>query len=99
MTATTGVSPKPKQEAPGNYDTTDKVMAMALLMAGHRPIKIEQDRDSQLVYIFDGEEVADTVDSLRRGKGSEMMFSYAAYWSAEMTWQMNLRHTSRRRGK
>jgi hypothetical protein len=97
MSSPAGVAPKPK--APGDYDTSDKVMAMALLMAGFRPVKIDQDRDNQLIYVFDGEQVADTVDRLRRNHGSEMTFTYADYWSAEMTWQMNLRHTSRRRGK
>ena len=81
------------------YDTTDKVMVLALLMAGFKPVNIEKDRDSQLVYVFDQREVEETVDKLRYGHGKDMTFTYGDYWAAEVTWQMNLRHNSRRRGK
>lgn len=79
------------------YETSDKVMVIALLMAGHRPTEIREDKDSQLVYVFDDAAVKTDVDRLRLGHGEDMTFTYGNYWAAEATWQMNLRHSSRRR--
>ena len=79
------------------YETNDKVMVMVLLMAGFRPLEIKESRDNQLIYLFDDKTVKETVDKIRLGNGGEMTFMYKDYWAAEMTWQMNLRHNSRRR--
>jgi len=78
----------------GEYQTTDQLMVEVLTMAGFDYLSVLPDNHGQLVYTFETSRVWTTVEQILSGKANEMTFSYADWWKAKLTWQMNLRHLS-----
>ena len=78
------------------YSTTDQNMILALLMFGHRPVKIDPDMRQQLTYHFMKDEVWKTVQGILTNS-CEKRFALSDLWEAQNIWTMNLRHYSQRR--
>lgn len=85
---------KPKGES---YDTSDQMMCEVLLMAGHQATSVTPGGDGQLIYSFKVDEVWPIIEDILTGKADEMQFTFANWWKARITWQMNLRHLSQSR--
>lgn len=85
---------KPKSEL---YETTDEMMCEVLMMAGHNARSVLRNEEGFLVYAFDVGEVWPTVEAILTGAADKLTFSYMQWWKARITWQMNLRHSSRSR--
>lgn len=79
------------------YNTTDQMMVEVLLMAGHSAVSVRQGEDGHLVYNFKVEEIWTTLEGILTGKAGDMKFTYADWWKAKVTWQMNLRHLGQTR--
>ena len=82
-----------------NFETSDQMMCEVLLMAGHKACSVQPGQDGNLVYTFPIEAVWPTVESILTGNASNMTFTYSDWWTARVTWQMNLRHLSQNRRK
>jgi hypothetical protein len=85
-----------KPEGP-EYKTSDQLMCEVLMMAGHNAVSVKPGDDGQLVYVFAVGPVWDTVEKILTGRANDMTFTYADWWRARITWQMNLRHLSQSR--
>ncbi len=80
-----------------SYATSDQMMCEVLLMAGHSAEQVQAGSDGHLTYVFPKEAVWPTVEAILTGKADTLHFSYADWWKARTTWQMNLRHMSQAR--
>jgi len=85
---------KPEGE---HYDTTDQMMCEVLLMAGFVAKTVVPGTDGQLIYTWVVDEVWVTVEAILLGQADRLSFTYADWWKARITWQMNLRHLSQTR--
>lgn len=78
------------------YPSTDRLMVWTLMLLKHRPVRLEIDKDGQIVYVFKKDEVDENVQRFLTADTS-LCFGLPELFWVDSIWQANLRNLSQHR--